>query len=246
MYTCVIQGGFYISLLLVNIQSIAGTHTNKQQTNLPDDYEQQHDPLYYADPLPDECQDYSIMDNTIPVGEAQTPHRGLGRVEKVEECIKMCCDEGSERCQYAWVFQGICYGVLCNSTELDMCSPKKVAFHSTYVRVRKTVPSLHLLPDDPNPTDENDNSEVEHIPMTATIAEATPINSRTSTTTYPDHTSPTPHQQVPVSTISNKLPIATPPPTKPPPIVTGNNHLLHKSESKDTRTVIILYCCVCV
>lgn len=213
---------------------VSGTHLSEAV----DDYYQRGTSADPLEEVVDECSDYSIMRYTIPKGEAKTPHHELGQVKAIQQCIDMCCDVAG--CQYAWIFEGTCYSVTCGSSNMNMCKGKHVQFPSTYIRVRKVASADE---DEAMPTEED---------LVAVTVDATPsttmneMSQTTSDMTTPistsmmsHHTSNTHRMQM----SSSRSPVATPPPTKPPPI--GNNHLLHNSESPNTRMIIAYIDFIC-
>ena len=78
------------------------------------------------------CPSYSILNQVIPYGRAKVNHVLLGSVSSVDDCVQLCCAEGSS-CSYAWIFQNNCYSINCSPQQARLCKPVKVTFPSSYV-----------------------------------------------------------------------------------------------------------------
>ena len=63
----------------------------------------------------------------------------LGTGIKAEECLRLCCRLGQQRCQYLWVFGEACISIGCENGGIG-CSPQllpsKVKMDSVYVKMQ--------------------------------------------------------------------------------------------------------------
>lgn len=57
--------------------------------------------------------------------------------EGIKECVTQCCQLGSSRCQYVWLFTSKCFAIGCTAENADKCRPMRMPAlsSSAYVAV---------------------------------------------------------------------------------------------------------------
>ncbi len=94
------------------------------------------------DPSSFKCGLAKVYRNSIPTGRTSVSNIETTEVTSADTCIQECCDQGPDKCQFAWLFAKQCFLVGCTEEERDLCEPlqfKKSGITSTYYRV--TLPS---------------------------------------------------------------------------------------------------------
>ena len=65
--------------------------------------------------------------------------KALGTEITAEDCLKLCCKLGQQRCQYLWVFGEACFSVGCEKDDGVHCQPRllpsNVKMDSVYVKM---------------------------------------------------------------------------------------------------------------
>ena len=65
--------------------------------------------------------------------------KALGTAISAEECLRLCCKLGQERCQYLWVFKEACFSVGCDNGGIGCLPhllPVGVKMDSIYIKMQ--------------------------------------------------------------------------------------------------------------
>ena len=80
----------------------------------------------------------TVYEQSIPTGRTHVDELiKLGTFSR-EQCVRVCCQEGPSVCQYAWMFEGMCFAVACPSNP-SKCAVEDLGISgTTYIEMAYT------------------------------------------------------------------------------------------------------------